>query len=497
MNKSPGRWIAPGIIIGAILLGLVPLVGFALFHRDDSVAGFDPSLLGILWFTLKQAFLSSIISVGTGFFAARALARRNFPGQDIVLGLFGMPLALPAIVVVLAITRVYGAQGWLGGWVNIYGLNGILLAHVFFNLPLATRLMLEALRQIAPENIRLSEQLGLSDLGFFRHVEWPILRHVMPRIFALIFLLCAASFVIVLTLGGPSATTLEVAIYQSLRQDFDVSRALDLSALQIMVCLVLVVISGRLELHAPTLAHYQRRETRRDGVGWPSRIMDFSAIAAAIAFMVPPAAALVLAGFVNIQFNAQAMGTSLMLGAGSALISVALAWTLARDGGIGLQVTSLAALIVPPAVLATGWFLLLRPVSDSKFIVVASIVALNALMTLPFATSLLAPAFAQVARTQDRLCLELGIQGWARFWHIDVRSLKRPLIQAFLMAFVFSLGDLTAITLLGTQGLITMPVVIHQQMGHYRGHEADGSALVLAGFCYGLTLVAQRLGKPG
>jgi thiamine transport system permease protein len=64
-----------------------------------------------------------------------------------------------------------------------------------------------------------------------------------------------------------------------------------------------------------------------------------------------------------------------------------------------------------------------------------------------------------------------------------------------LMAFVLSLGDLTAVTLLGSQGLITLPALIHQQMGNYRGNAAGGTALVLAGFCYGLTILAQRLGK--
>ena len=60
----------------------------------------------------------------------------------------------------------------------------------------------------------------------FRLVEWPQLRAALPGVALLIFLLCAASFAVVLTLGGgPRATTLEVAIYQSLRADFDPQRA--------------------------------------------------------------------------------------------------------------------------------------------------------------------------------------------------------------------------------------------------------------------------------
>ena len=52
------------------------------------------------------------------------------------------------------------------------------------------------------------------------------MRAALPGVAGLIFMLCMTSFTIVLTLGGgPAATTLEVAIYQSLRFDFDPARS--------------------------------------------------------------------------------------------------------------------------------------------------------------------------------------------------------------------------------------------------------------------------------
>jgi thiamine transport system permease protein len=495
MNKTFVHAIAPGIILGAILLGLVPLIWFAIERGGDVTLSAEPAILRILWFTLKQAFLSTAISVVLGLLVARALVRRDFVGRQFLLGLFAVPLALPAIVVVLAITSIYGAQGWLGGWFNIYGLSGILLAHVFFNMPLAARLFIEALNNIAPENFRLGAQLGFTDPAIFKHVEWPVLRNVLPRVFGLIFLLCAASFVIVLTLGGPSATTLEVAIYQSLRQDFDVARAINLAGVQIILCLALVMLAGRMVLHNPALSTYQRNLVRRDGTTMVAKFIDGIAIILALGLIAPPLLALVVAGIPYVSINFTAFITSFLMGACTALLSVSLAWPLAQSGGFTSQVSALAALIVPPAVLATGWFLALRNFSDSFFIVVCSIVALNALMALPFSVAALAPAFEQSTKLHDRLCAQLGVSGWARFWRIDVPMMQRPLAQALLMAFVLSLGDLTAVTLLGSQRLITLPALIHQQMGNYRGNAAGGTALVLAGFCYGLTLLAQRLGK--
>jgi thiamine transport system permease protein len=60
--------------------------------------------------------------------------------------------------------------------------------------------------------------------------------------------------------------------------------------------------------------------------------------------------------------------------------------------------------------------------------------------------------------------------------------LRRPLGLAATMAFVLSLGDLTAITLFGSQDLVTLPALIYAQMGSYRIDAAAGSALVLALF---------------
>jgi hypothetical protein len=58
---------------------------------------------------------------------------------------------------------------------------------------------------------------------------------------------------------------------------------------------------------------------------------------------------------------------------------------------------------------------------------------------------------------QDRLCAQIGLSGWARFKLIDQPALTRPLAQAFLIAFILSFGDLTAVLMLGSQGVVTLP----------------------------------------
>lgn len=493
--------IALGFILGAVALGFLPLLRLGV---GQDLIQFDSYLPGVVIFTLKQAFLSTVLSLTIALPAARALARRQFMGREILLKLFSLPLALPAIVAILGIIGIYGNSGVFGGLFPIYGLTGILLAHVFFNMPLAVRLMLTRLESIPAENFRLAAQLNFSSGQVFRFLEWPQLSSAITGIGSLIFLLCTASFAVVLILGGgPQATTLEVAIYQSLRLDFDPARASVLALAQLVTCGILVFIAGHfateVQVFPPTLS-----KTRRwDGRSGVSRIADGLAILLAVLIVVPPIISVVLTGISNVRPDdllLRATLTSLLIGVLAASISLALGWILA-DAAVGkpskilrstVTLACLASLIMPPAVLATGWFVSLSPMADMSRYAIFLVIALNSLMALPFIWSPLYPAIVESAQRHDRLCSSLGLKGLARLSLIDLPVLRKPLALAFLMAVIVSLGDLSAITLFGSDALVTLPALIYRQMGHYRMDDAAGTALVLASFCFVLITLAQR-----
>ena len=85
---------------------------------------------------------------------------------------------------------------------RIYGLHGVVLAHVFFNLPLATRLILQAWQEIPAERFRLAAQLGCNGTAMFRLIELPMLKRILPGVLAVIVAICLTSFAVALTLGG-------------------------------------------------------------------------------------------------------------------------------------------------------------------------------------------------------------------------------------------------------------------------------------------------------
>jgi thiamine transport system permease protein len=187
LRAFKGLLIVPSLIFLCVAAGLVGLINFA--HQNGGAIIIDTYALQVLRFTLWQALLSTALSVVPAVFVARALARRRFRGRELCLLLLSIPLSLPVIVVVFGLTALYGARSFVAPWFDLYGLSGILLAHVFFNLPLATRMLLQSLENAPRENHMLAAQLNFSDAMVFRHVDWPILKAALPQIVALIFLL--------------------------------------------------------------------------------------------------------------------------------------------------------------------------------------------------------------------------------------------------------------------------------------------------------------------
>ncbi len=496
------EFAAPFFVVTLVLTGFLPILGFL---RETSAAPFlDSYIWNVLRFTLVQATLSTLLSVIPAIFLARALTRRNFLGKNLSLALLALPLSLPAIIVVLSLVSMFGNSSAFASWFQLYGLNGILLAHVFFNLPLAARLLMSALQTSPPEYHRLGAQLAFTDWQTFGIIDWPVIKSAIGRISALIFLLCVSSFVIILTLGGgPAATTLEVAIYQSLRLDFDLARAATFALFQITVCSLLVFLVGT-TANLPQISLLRLNSIRFDGASAASKLADVASLAIAALLVLPVLISILVSGISNIEptrLLLKALITSLAIGSLSAMLCVSLSFFLTstmvhrKQFASSLTVVSLLGLIVPPAVVATGWFILTRSWSSGFALSAGLMILLNTLMALPFATSTLTPSVTQSLISNNRLCLALGITGWNRLRHIDIPALRTALLSALVMAFVLSLGDLTAVTLLGSEGIVTLPALIAQQMGNYRGAAAGGTALILATLCCGLAYLAQHLGS--
>ncbi|KPB00028.1 hypothetical protein SU32_16080 [Ahrensia marina] len=506
-------------LLGALAMGaIIALIVFAVLGGStvdiiDIVT--DQYVWRIIRFTLWQAALSTVLSavlaIPVGFLL---FENKYFYGRELLLRLFAIPLVLPQIVAVLAIVSLYGNQGFVTQALEgaglpvgtIYGLSGILIAHVFFNMPLIARVVLGALNAMPSEYERLSHQLDMGAMQRLRHICWPYMRPALFNASALVFMLCVTSFTVVLTLGGgPRATTLEVGIYQALTFDFDIPRAVVLTAMQLALTAFAVFMFARaggnidagmtLERTRPLIIKRDIRQTVLSVV-----VLGLAALFVAspfIAIFVKGIAAdlLKLIGQPAVQ---NAILTSFVLGALAAslciIVTLALCEGAVRKGpmqGIYSHAASLV-LVVPPIVIAAGWFILLRP-----FVIVYEaapylVVCVNAAMALPFAMRFVLPARQAAAQRHDRLCAQLGLYGFNKWRLVLLPTMIKPLSVGFAFAFALSLGDLGVIALFGSEKVQTLPFLILQRMGSYRTNDAAGLALMLCIFTLGILMLADR-----
>ncbi len=518
-------WWLPGSAATALilLLSLGPLA--ALLWQAGGLAPrtllADPYLRHVLGFSLGQALLSTLLSLGLAIPVARALARRRFTGRRLLLKLFGLSLVLPVIIAIFGIVAVHGKQGWLPQLLRslgldpgnyLYGLFGILLAHVFFNMPLAARLILQSIESIPESSWRLASQLGMRSFHIFRLLEWPLIRAQLPGLASLIFMLCFTSFTTVLALGGgPKSTTLEVAVYQALRFDFDLATAGGLALVQLLLTAALLLLQHKLQT-TPANRLSSRRPCLRPDRHQPGTLaVDTLALLSGLAIFLPPLLAIVVAGFHPGLLTALSSNRLWQASGQSILIALA-AGTLATLLGAALLLTSrhlkvrehkrrAAALweasgsmilMIPAVVLSTGLFIMFMPFTDVFALGPWLVVLVNALMALPYVLRTLSAPMQLVVRQYDRLADSLGVRGLHRLRLVEWPLLRRPLAQAAALSMILSLGDLGAIAMFGSQELTTLPWLLYQQLGSYRLTEAAATALLLLMLCFSLFWLVER-----
>ncbi|EME3971351.1 thiamine/thiamine pyrophosphate ABC transporter permease ThiP [Vibrio fluvialis] len=519
-SRTPKLGIGVATVVAAFVLSALSALLWQAPNLNLGQIWGDAYYRHITWFSFYQALLSTLLSVGLAVPVAHALSRRRFPGRGLLLKLFAMTLVLPVLVGVFGLLAIYGNSGLLASGLqhwqlklpfSLYGLNGILLAHVFFNLPYAARLLLQSLDTIPAEQHKLCAHLGMTGWHKFVAVEWPRLRQQLPHVFGLVFMLCFTSFATVMALGGgPKSTTIELAIYQAIKFDFDLQTGALLALWQMLLCGLLTLSIQRISRPLPVNSGSLSEQRWLRDSRW-SRLWDGAWISLALLLVIPPLLMVVLSGlnnkFVSVLSSSDfwsAMGASLQVAvlasslallAGAAIILTSRHWRLQSHPrrANGLELIGTIILVTPGLVISTGLFLLLRNLTDVFSLAYWVVVAVNGLMALPYVVKTLSQPMLHLAQQYQFLCASLGMRGWQRLRLIELRALRKPLAHAFTISFLLSMGDLSAIALFGSQDFRTLPLYLYQLLGSYQMQAAAVVSLVLLVLSVGLFYLIERL----
>jgi thiamine transport system permease protein len=511
--------IIPGSLISFLLLLLAFGIFYTLFlssgYESLSSALITNRVQGLIEFTLFQAFLSTLLSIFIGTLLAWSLAHQNsFYGRDFLIALLSSSLVLPTLIVVFGIITILGNNGWINRSLlylfdfsfenSIYGLGGILVAHIYLNASFAARSLLHIFESIPKERYKLAKSLNFSIYKRFILIEFPAIKLSLKSISSTIFLLCFTSFAIVLTLGGsPAYNTLEVAIYEAVRLDFDIPLALKLALIQLSITMFLVFISSNFNIGISNI------KTSSNHIPWrePKKLQFFQLIIIlifTILFILPLIAIFVDgigANFIKIlsdKLFLKSLITSLIIATFSSIFTVVFALLISdarRNFNINYRVkkTKISSFInilisfsgniylaIPSLILGLGFFLLSQKFQAPLLLwSLGAILCANILMSLPFALSIIYPTMQKVAQRYDKLSLSLNLNGSKRWLYCEWPYLKSSVAYVFALSFCLSLGDLGVVALFGSNEITTLPWYLYQLMGSYQTKDSAGVALIL------------------
>lgn len=250
---TPSQWIVWGCVtlffiflFGVILSVLVDSFGtswfnswfpnaFTLHWYADSWKEFQ--LGQVIPVTLEVAFSVIILSVLLGVPASYVLARKNFPGKQIVYGLFLLPVMMPPITYGIPMATVLYKVG-LGGTIW-----GVIAANLVPAVPFVIMTMTPFIEQINPSIESAARMSGASTGSIFTRVLAPLL---VPGILAscvLVLVRTVGMFELTFLNSGPTSNTLVVKLYYAMNAaGIRAQQSVDAMAVIYMVSMLVILI---------------------------------------------------------------------------------------------------------------------------------------------------------------------------------------------------------------------------------------------------------------
>src|SRR5437763_1578240 len=147
----PGFGLTLGITLS--YLGLMVIIPLCVLFLQASEAGWvkiaaelsSPRTLSAFRVSFGIAVLAALLNAVFGLVVAWVLVRYRFTGRRFVDSLVDLPFALPTAVAGISLTQLYATNGWLGRWLDMFGIKvaftplGILVALIFVGLPFVVR----------------------------------------------------------------------------------------------------------------------------------------------------------------------------------------------------------------------------------------------------------------------------------------------------------------------------------------------------------------------
>ena len=208
-----------------------------------------------LWLTLKVALLATLIAGLAGIGLAWWLSRSQFPGKDILDAILVLPMVLPPTVIGYYLIVLIGRNGVLGRYLHdglginlMFTWQGAVIAASVVSLPLVYKGARAAFEEVDGRFANAARTLGAGEFELFIRIALPLAIRGIAAGLMLAFARAMGEFGATLMIAGnlPGKTqTLSIAVYEAVQAGDD-ARALWLTLIISLVCMIVLVVSGRL-----------------------------------------------------------------------------------------------------------------------------------------------------------------------------------------------------------------------------------------------------------
>ena len=469
----------------------------------------------IIFFSLYQAFLSAFISCLLAIPFALALNRhKNLKIVKFIISLCGFSFVIPSILIVYAVIQLLGYNGFFNTYFDIYnffsfetiyGIKAILIAHVLLNTPFASRLLFQNLNSIPKKYYEISRSIRLSYLGNIIELELPILKQNLFTVFSIIFSLCFLSFAIVMALGGsPMYSTIEVAIYQYALFELNFNKAILLSFIQIVICILFVFI-GFFKLKGSNFFEVDISNNLHPHNDIKTiKIFDFILITIFSIFLFSPIIFIII-NFLSSDFNNIFYDINFIKAFLNSLIISLISGSLVSIFGFSISVLlvlnhknillqqlifllSSSIIIISPIIFSLGYFIILNDLRYILFFKYSVIILINCIFLIPFAILILFNNLKNIYLNYLDIKSSFRIS-LINYFRILFPLIKKNCLYVFSFSTVITFGDFTIISFFKDQNFETLPSYLFRLISVYRFNEAT----FVAGFILMISLIIYFL----
>ncbi len=274
-SPLPGFGIALGYTLTYLsLIVLLPLAGVFFKSATIGVAEIleivsSERVLSALKLSFGTALVAALVNALFGLLIAWVFVRYEFPAKRLFDAAIDLPFALPTAVAGIALTALYASNGWIGGLLEVAGLQvaytplGIVVALLFIGLPFVVRTVEPVLRDAEKELEEAAASLGATRWQTIRLVILPTVFPALLTGFALAFARGVGEYGSVIFIAGNIPFVSEIAplLIVIRLEEFDYAGATVVAATMLVVSFVMLLLLNALQ--AWTNRHRRRPQGGR------------------------------------------------------------------------------------------------------------------------------------------------------------------------------------------------------------------------------------------